>query len=291
MEPSMRLSPLRSPIFVLCAIALLASPSLVAAVAVGDKPELSGKSGTGEKIELSQFAGKIVVVDFWATWCEQCLEEAPHMVELNKKWSSEGLQMLGVSLDSDAPKMIAVVKEKGFDWPHIFGGQVWKSPQSIAWDIEALPTTFVIGPDGSVLWTGRPAEGLDEAIQKAFKEHPPTLVDPKAVAEATATLDRVDSAIAGKDFTGALTLLGKIPAAAAKEKKIAARMARAQKSLGAVADSTRAEKAKALLETADSDRSAGKIDEAKKKFKELIEQYPGTAQAASAKKALAEMGS
>lgn len=286
----MRVLQSRSPMFALCIVAFLASPSLCAAVAIGDKPELSGKSGAGEKIDLSQFAGKIVVVDFWATWCEQCLEEAPRMVELSKKWSPEGLQMLGVSLDSDAQKMMSVAKEKGFDWPHIFGGQVWKSPQSIAWGIEALPTTFLIGPDGSVLWTGRPAEGLDEAIRKAFKEHPPTLVDPKVIAEAIATLDRVDSAIASKDFTGASKLLGSVPAAAVKDKKVAARMAAAQKSLDA-ADPTRAQKAKILLETADSDRNAGKIDEAKKIYQELIEQYPGSTQAASAKRALADMRS
>jgi thiol-disulfide isomerase/thioredoxin len=290
MEPLMRLFQLRNPMLALCIAAFLASPSLFAAVAVGDKPELSGKSGTGEKIELSQFAGKIVVVDFWATWCEQCLEEAPHMVELNKKWSSEGFQILGVSLDSDAQKMLSVAKEKGFDWPHIFGGQVWKSPQSIAWDIEALPTTFLIGPDGAILWTGHPNEGLEEAIQKAFKEHPPTLVDPKVVAEVTATLDHVDGAIASKDFTRASKLLGNVPSAAAKDKKIAARIAAAQKSLDA-ADPTRAEKAKALLETADSDKKAGKIEQAKQKYHELIEHYPGTTQATSAKKALVEMGS
>ena len=163
------------------AVIALYSPLLRAEMKVGDKAELSGKSAVGEKLDISQFEGKIVLVDFWATWCETCMEEAPHMVELNKKWSSEGLQMLGVSLDKDAAKMIAVAKEKGFDWPHIFPGEGWKSPQPQAWGVEKIPTTFLIGPEGKVLWIGSPEKGLDEAIAKAFREHPPMRVKPKAL--------------------------------------------------------------------------------------------------------------
>ncbi len=378
---------------------------------VGDKPELAGKNGKGESVDLKQFSGKIVVVDFWATWCGPCMAEAPHMVEINKKFSSEGLQILGVSLDSDAQAMMAVAKEKGFEWPQIFGGRVWQSPQSVAWGIESIPATYIVGPDGVILWKGHPGGGLDAAIQKAFKEHPPILVDPKVVAEANVALDRVDSALGGSDFPGAMKLLGKVPAGASKDKKVAARLEEAQKNLGKFADGMLAEvdpliaarqypaavsklkdlagklagtpagvaarsklsalaadpearkqidaadraekaetalnaaeklqtdkkdalaysrfkeivaqfpgtpaaktasaalavyekdlvfvknvigsqnetKAKALLGMADSYKNAGKNEQAKKKYQEVIDQYPGTPQATNAKKAIAEM--
>jgi thiol-disulfide isomerase/thioredoxin len=404
----MRLSYLRAAI--LCVgLFVVAGSQPSWAVGVGDKPELSGKSGTGEKLSLSQFSGKIVVVDFWATWCGPCMAEAPHMVEVNKKYSAEGLQMLGVSLDSDAQNMMAVAKEKGLAWPQIFGGQ--NAPQASAWGVNGIPATFVLGPDGSVLWSGHPAAGLDEAIKKAFKEHPPILVDPKVVAEATAELGHVQSAIAGKDFTGAMKLLSKVPAAASKDKQFAEQLSQVQKSLGTFADSMLAEvdpliaakqypaavaklkslsntlagtpagikakeklsalaidpeahkqidaadkaeradtalaiaeklqaakkdalayarfkevsaqfagtpaavtaaaavatyekdpvfvknvvgaqnetKAKALLGMADSYKSAGKVEQAKKKYQDVIDQYPVTTQAALARKALAEI--
>ena len=390
---------------------MMCAPNLLA-YNVGDKPELIGRGGKGESIDLKQFGGKIVVVDFWATWCGPCMAEAGHMVEVNKKYSPDGLQMLGVSLDSDFASMVAVAKEKGLDWPQIFGGQVWKSPQPVAWGVQGIPATFLIGPDGTILWTGHPASGLDAAIVKAFKEHPPILVDPKVVAEATSALDHVDSALGSSDFPGAMKLLGKVPAGASKDKKVAARLEEVQKSLGKFADGMLAEvdpliaakqytaavsklkdlsgklagtpagvkareklaalstnpearkqidaadraekadaalsaaerlqadkkdalaysrykeitaqfpgtpaamtataalavyekdpvfvknvvgaqndaKAKALLGMANSYKSAGKNELAMKKYQEVIEQYPGTAQAVSAKKSMAELG-
>jgi tetratricopeptide (TPR) repeat protein len=316
--------------------------------------------------------------------------------------------LVGVSLDRDAAAMKAGVKEKGLDWPQILdtGSKI-----SGAWNVDSIPRTFLLSPEGAILWTGHPGNGLDDAIKKAFKEHPPQLVDPKVVAEATAALDKVSSAVQSKDYTAAMKLLGRVPAGAAKDKDVAAKLADVQKEMSAFADSMLAEveplitakeypaavsklrdlslklagtpsgtkarerlaalagdpevrkqidaaekaekadaaltvaqkmqsdkkdaiayarykeivtmfagtpaattaaaaiadyekdpafvknvlgaqneaKAKAALGLADSYKSAGKTDKAKKKYQEVIEQYPGTPQAASAKKALAEI--
>src|SRR5207245_463828 len=112
-----------------CCFALLPAASSRAEVNVGDKPKLQGKTTDGESLDISQFAGKLVLVDFWATWCGPCMHEAPHMVEINKKYGDKGLVLVGVSLDAAAADVKPVAKEKGLSWPHLWaapGG--WQSP-------------------------------------------------------------------------------------------------------------------------------------------------------------------
>ena len=274
----MRHSMFRGALVLLGSLALFAAR--VSAFDVGDKPALSGKSGKGDKIELSQFSGKIVVVDFWATWCGPCMAEAPHMVEVNKKWSSQGLQFLGVSLDQDAAKMVTVAKEKGLDWPHILGVG---SPSVAAWSVNSIPRTFVIGPDGSILWTGHPGNGLDGAIEKAFKEHPPILVDPKIVTAANTALDQVDSAVKNKDFMGAMKLLGKVSPDALKDKQFASRLGEVQKGLGEFADS--------MLAEVDPLISSQQYPAAIAKLRDLSAKLSGTPAGVKAREKLASLAS
>ena len=82
-------------------VVLLFVSSLHAAVNVGDTPTLQFKSVQGDQINLAALRGKIVIVDFWATWCGPCMAEAPHMVQINQKYKDKGLQMIGISLDQN----------------------------------------------------------------------------------------------------------------------------------------------------------------------------------------------
>ena len=263
-----------------CTLCLVPAHNVNAA-GVGDKPELSGKSGTGERVDLTQFQGKVVVVDFWATWCGPCMDEAGHMVERTKRYAPAGMQMLGVSLDTDAQSMISVAKEKGFAWPQIFGGQSWKSPQPQAWGVDSIPRTFILSPEGVILWTGHPGNGLEEAIKKALKEHPPVLVDPKIAAEANATLDKVAGLIHDNDFNGAMKALGRVPATASKDKKVAARLEEAQKSLAVFADKLLAE-ANPLIESKQYPAAVAKL-------RDLSTKLAGTPAGSKAREKLAAL--
>ena len=125
-----------------------------AAVNVGDQPKLEFKSADGTPVSLDQLKGKMVVVDFWATWCGPCMAEAGHMVELNSKYAPQGLQIIGISLDQDKTKMASTAKEKGFVWPQYFDGLVWQNKLAGEWGVHGIPQTFLIGPEGKVLWKG-----------------------------------------------------------------------------------------------------------------------------------------
>jgi thiol-disulfide isomerase/thioredoxin len=151
----------------------LASPNALAGVKVGDTPKLAFKATDGTAVSLDKLRGRIVLVDFWATWCPPCMALADEMVSLNKEFAPRGMQVIGVSLDQERAKLDQVVKEKGFTWPQYFDGLGWENAVWKEWGEESVPFTVILSPEGTVLWKGTPGPGLKQEIEKAFKEHPP----------------------------------------------------------------------------------------------------------------------
>src|SRR2546423_6747625 len=112
----------------LIALALLALPaSFLGAATIGDKADISFKGVDGAPVSLDKLKGRIVVVDFWATWCGPCMAMADEMVAMNKEYSPKGLQMVGISLDQDRGSLDRVVKERRFAWPQYFDGKGWEN--------------------------------------------------------------------------------------------------------------------------------------------------------------------
>ncbi|MGB8065576.1 MAG: TlpA disulfide reductase family protein [Candidatus Sulfotelmatobacter sp.] len=101
----------------------------------------------GKKISLDDLQGKVVLIDFWATWCEPCREALPHVKEIAKKFDGQPLTVLSISVDTDEQKWKAFVAKNEMTWPqyidHGFTGPVAKS-----FGVEAIPHTFTIDADG-----------------------------------------------------------------------------------------------------------------------------------------------
>jgi peroxiredoxin len=119
-------------------------------LAAGAKaPEWELVNLDGKKVKSSDFAGKVVVLDFWATWCPPCVKEIPSFIELQKQYSDKGLTIVGVSLDQDPPEEVKNFVEKHkMNYPVVMGDE--KTAEAFG-GIEAIPTTFVIDRDGRVV--------------------------------------------------------------------------------------------------------------------------------------------
>ena len=132
-----------------------ADPGVVTKDAVVDRPApaLTFKDLAGKKVSLASFKGKVVVVDFWATWCEPCKSEIPGYIELQKKYGAEGLVIVGVSLDKKKPAAVQkFAEEMGMNYTLVMGAieDVDKFGGDPNGDI-VLPTTFLINRAGRVI--------------------------------------------------------------------------------------------------------------------------------------------
>lgn len=105
----------------------------------------------GKPLKLADFKGKVVVLDFWATWCPPCRAEIPGLVALQKKYADQGLSVIGVSVDEQGPKVVKPFIERfAINYPVVMGNEKVLTDYG---GITAIPTTFVIDRQGNVVAT------------------------------------------------------------------------------------------------------------------------------------------
>ena len=109
---------------------------------------LSGKTLDGKVASLSDYKGKVVLVDFWATWCDPCKDEIPELIKLQTELASKGFVILGVSMDEDIAEVPPFAKAAKINYPVILNGGE-RAPQG--WIVPGLPTAYLIGKDGKVI--------------------------------------------------------------------------------------------------------------------------------------------
>ncbi len=110
-------------------------------------PDFVLKSSTGENLRLSEFRGDVVMINFWATWCGPCRQEMPLLDELYSRYQRVGFSLLGVNIDDDSQKAMAMVKELDVSFPVLFDAQ---KKVSKLYEVEAMPVTILVDREGTV---------------------------------------------------------------------------------------------------------------------------------------------
>lgn len=135
------------------------------------------KTMGGKSVKFpSDYKGRVVLLDFWATWCPPCIKEMPHVVKAYKQFHDKGFEVLGISLDrekaEDAIKKMA--GDQGMAWPQIYDGKFWDARLAQLYVIEGIPATFLVdGDTGKIIGTNLRGDALSEAVEKALEQKKP----------------------------------------------------------------------------------------------------------------------
>jgi peroxiredoxin len=126
-------------------------------------PEIRLPDTSGAAVSLQAMKGKVVLVDFWASWCRPCRENNPALVELHRKFKDKDFEILGVSIDKSKADWMRAIRNDGLTWKQVLDPGGWDAQSTANYGVEAIPASFLIDKAGvirAVDLHGRELEGM-----------------------------------------------------------------------------------------------------------------------------------
>jgi thiol-disulfide isomerase/thioredoxin len=137
--------------------------------AVGKPLDIKFTAVDGRAVDLTTMKGKVVLVDFWATWCGPCVAELPNLKATYEHLHPQGFEIVGISFDSDKAKLESFVKDKVMPWPQFFDGKGWKNEFGVKYAINGIPTMWLVDKQG-ILRDMSAREDFASKVEKLLAE-------------------------------------------------------------------------------------------------------------------------
>jgi len=131
-------------------------------------PDFAVKDLAGNPLSLANYKGKVVLLDFWATWCGPCMAELPNVVKAYETHHPKGFEIIGVSLDEDPDTLKDFLKTKKIPWVQHCDGKAWEGKLPAQYGVHKIPTTFLLDRTGKIIARDLRGEELDAAVAKAL---------------------------------------------------------------------------------------------------------------------------
>jgi peroxiredoxin len=133
--------------------------------------EISGNSYQGNRIDLPRgYKGKVVLLDFWAAWCNPCRMEMPNVAKVYNEFHDKGFEVIGISLDREKSEFEGYIRDNDIQWPQLFDGKYWTSDYAKLYAVNSIPATFLIDRKGVIRFKNVRGEKLRAAVVQLLGE-------------------------------------------------------------------------------------------------------------------------
>ena len=131
-------------------------------------PDLEFPNPQGELIAISDFRGKYVLLDFWASWCKPCRMENPNVVKMYNKYNSKGFEIVGISLDQKQQAWISAISQDNLTWPQMSDLGGWQAQPAQVYGVRSIPATFLLDPEGKIIAKNLRGPALESKLEELF---------------------------------------------------------------------------------------------------------------------------
>ncbi len=127
-------------------------------------PDITLNDPEGNPVKISDFRGKYILLDFWASWCGPCRRENPNVVAMYNEYKDKNFDILGISLDKDKDKWLQAIEDDGLIWNHVSDLKYWDSEAAKLYAVSAIPHTILLDPDGKIIAKNLRGEELEQKL-------------------------------------------------------------------------------------------------------------------------------